>query len=403
MRHQRFPTALRLLSAAMTTTLAAHACAQPLSISFKNTLALPDSATDQFGTNFTVTGLSGISYRGVDADGVHRFLAVMDNSSKLIDLAVTFNAGGSITSASIVSGFTLAESRDFEDVVAMPPSRHSVLLSEEDTPALREYSLSTGALLGAFPTPAVYLGRRANFGFESVTRSRDGTDVWTANEEALTADGSLSTASTGTLVRLLRYSVSGGVATPAQQFAYLTAPIHGTVIMGSRSGVSALVSLPDGRLLSLERSLAGPFPSFQSRIYEVTPAAATDVSAMPSLVGQSFTPVTKSSLYQGNQTNMEGLCVGPLLSAGVWSLLGIVDDGDHLLSTNRLVAFTLSGVTADAPCTADYNGDAFVNGDDFDLFIERFVAGDPSADIDLNSFVNGVDFDAFVERFVAGC
>ena len=392
-----------MLGPATAAVLSAHASAQPLSISFKNTSALPASATDQFGASFTVTGLSGISYRGIDSEGAHRFLAVMDNSSKLIDLAVSFNAGGSITSASIVSGFTLAESRDFEDVVALPPSRNSVLLAEEDTPALREYSLSTGALLGTFPTPAVYLGRRANFGFESVTRSRDGTDVWTANEEALSADGSLSTASTGTLVRLLRYSISGGVATAAQQHAYLTAPIHGSVITGSRSGVSALVLLPDGRLLALERSLAGPFPSFQSRIYEVITAAATDVSGMPSLVGQSFTPATKLSLYQGNQANMEGLCVGPPLSPGVWSLLGIVDDGDHFLSTNRLVAFTLSGVTADAPCTADYNGDAFVNGDDFDLFIERFEAGDASADIDLNSFVNGVDFDAFVERFVAGC
>ncbi len=56
-------------------------------------------------------------------------------------------------------------------------------------------------------------------------------------------------------------------------------------------------------------------------------------------------------------------------------------------------------------CDADFNADGFMNGVDFDEFIEAFIAGDAAADFDENTFVNGVDFDGFVEAFVyaTGC
>lgn len=54
-------------------------------------------------------------------------------------------------------------------------------------------------------------------------------------------------------------------------------------------------------------------------------------------------------------------------------------------------------------CLADFNGDDFVNGDDFDAYVLAFELGDIAADIDRNGFVNGDDFDAYVDAFVAGC
>ena len=54
-------------------------------------------------------------------------------------------------------------------------------------------------------------------------------------------------------------------------------------------------------------------------------------------------------------------------------------------------------------CPADYYQDGFVNGVDFDYFVDLFYWGDPGADFDNNGFVNGVDFDSFIEAFVAGC
>ncbi len=54
-------------------------------------------------------------------------------------------------------------------------------------------------------------------------------------------------------------------------------------------------------------------------------------------------------------------------------------------------------------CLSDFDMNNFVNGDDFDQFIEAFYYGDPSADINHDSFVSGDDFDQFVEHFEAGC
>lgn len=54
-------------------------------------------------------------------------------------------------------------------------------------------------------------------------------------------------------------------------------------------------------------------------------------------------------------------------------------------------------------CPSDIDHNCFVNGNDFDVFITWFVAGDRRADYDANTFVNGDDFDKFVVDFEAGC
>ncbi|MFO0833930.1 MAG: GC-type dockerin domain-anchored protein [Phycisphaerales bacterium] len=54
-------------------------------------------------------------------------------------------------------------------------------------------------------------------------------------------------------------------------------------------------------------------------------------------------------------------------------------------------------------CRADYNGDGFVNGDDYDAFAEDFDEGWPGADMNHDGFVNGDDYDAFSSAFDAGC
>ncbi len=60
-----------------------------------------------------------------------------------------------------------------------------------------------------------------------------------------------------------------------------------------------------------------------------------------------------------------------------------------------------SGVTCN--CLSDYDHSTFVNGVDFDTFMDDFVAGSIAADINHDGFVNGVDFDTFVEHFTQGC
>ncbi len=54
-------------------------------------------------------------------------------------------------------------------------------------------------------------------------------------------------------------------------------------------------------------------------------------------------------------------------------------------------------------CLSDFIADGFVTGDDFDAFVDMFVIGDPSADMNGDTFVTGDDFDLFVDHFSAGC
>ena len=61
------------------------------------------------------------------------------------------------------------------------------------------------------------------------------------------------------------------------------------------------------------------------------------------------------------------------------------------------------GVGDACECPPDFNGDGFVNGQDFDEFVVGFEAGDPATDFDRDGFVTGLDFDQFVIEFEAGC
>ncbi|MBL8761519.1 MAG: hypothetical protein JNL50_09475 [Phycisphaerae bacterium] len=69
-------------------------------------------------------------------------------------------------------------------------------------------------------------------------------------------------------------------------------------------------------------------------------------------------------------------------------------------SSTRRGAVLLSPMSM---CDADYTGDGFVNGDDYDAFALDFDEGWPGADTNHDGFVNGDDYDAFAEAFDAGC
>lgn len=332
----------------------------PISIAFRNTASIPTTATDQSGVPFTITGLSGITFLGVDpGTGTPRFAAVMDNSNKVVVLRVGFSPAGSIASVQVEAGVSLALARDFEGIAAT--SRGTLLIAEEDTPAIHEFRIADGSLVRTITPPAIFAQRRANFGFEALAldSAAGGAFAWTANEEALTSDGPVSSQSQGTVVRLLRLPATPtfAVMNPVSawpQFAYRAQPWHGSSVTGARSGVSELVQLPGGTLLALERSFAFNLAGFfQCRIYEVNVAGATDVRTFTSgLSGQTFTPVGKRLLWSGsNVNNMEGLALGPRLdrvrggggASDSYVMLGVVDDADPI-STNTLAAFVVSGV-----------------------------------------------------------
>ncbi|RIK75318.1 MAG: hypothetical protein DCC68_21425 [Planctomycetota bacterium] len=352
--------------------VAAMACAEPVAVVHRGSAPLPATAVDQNAAPFNVTGLSGITHLG----GNH-FAAVVDNSNKLVHLEVQFAADGSLAGATPVGGTTLSQSRDYEAIAYTNARLKTVWLADEGGPRLDEFDLKTGELLRTVAAPSPFGQRRNGFGWESLVRRAGGGELWTANEEALTVDGGVSSPTSGTTVRLLRYAAGDESYVAAEQYAYPVEPWHvgdSSLTSAERSGLVELVALPDGKLLALERSLAFSgliSPSFENRLYEVDLAGATNVAGMASLAGATYTPVGKRLLWSGAAAgavgmNMEGLTVGPRLASGNLTLVGIVDDGgaSDPLSANALVAFEVTSAVADPSLVGDANLDGRVDAAD---------------------------------------
>ncbi len=74
-------------------------------------------------------------------------------------------------------------------------------------------------------------------------------------------------------------------------------------------------------------------------------------------------------------------------------------------ATNQcgVVITSVGRLTMPLPCHADFDQNGFVNGTDFDDFVDAFYWGRTAADFDANGFVNGDDFDGFILAFFYGC
>ncbi len=376
-----------------------------------------DLVLDTSGVGFTVSELSGVTYLGGSPTlGKHRFTAVQDNGDGLITFDAAFDRfTGNLISAEAVSSLSLSMTKDFEGIVEVG---NSVFLSEENGPGVREYDPSTGNELQNVNIPALFTGNaRNNRGFESLAYDEPGDKLWTANEAALTVDGPVASATAGSVVRLLELDLSGNSPTAGAQYAYEVEPVHSPGVSGE-SGLVELVAMPDGALLSLERSfvLVNFVPSFLNRIYELDLTAADDVSQTPfdaGLIGQTFTAVDKgdpsnplwmAAVGGGLGQNLEGLTVGPRLPNGDFILLGVVDDGDAL-SSNTIVSLiaTSSTLIPTDPDTGDFDQDADVDGTDFLAWQRGFgvttLAGLADGDGNHDAFVTGADLAIWGNQF----
>lgn len=345
-----------------------------------------------------VNEMSGVTYLG-DVGGKHLFAAVQDSGSQLVTFEATFAVDGTLQSAVAKSTLALSPGFDFEGIVFAGSVRNSVLVSEESTPAIREYSLSTGMQIQTVALPGVFSSARANFALESLTQSVGRTTLWTANEEALTIDGSLSNSTTGTVVRLQQFAVGGGIIAAGAQYAYNVDPVHAG--NPNRSGLVDMVSLPDGTLLALERSAASAIPAFLNKIYQIDFAEATDISHAQFDAGLQdavYQAVGKTLLWSGSfggvfgisGENLEGLSLGPQLSDGSWVLLGVVDSGDDV-SGNTVVA--LRAIPPACDLAGDYNCSGVV--DTMDLAVWRDAFGTSEylfADGSADGVVNLADY-----------
>ncbi len=167
-------------------------------------------------------------------------------------------------------------------------------------PFVRRSQLN-GVYLGALKLPSMFdihpepqTGPRNNNAFEGLGVTPKGDALWVAMESALYQDGPAATVDAGAVARFTKFDPGGKLVA---QYAYPLDPIQAeTAGAGSDNGVSEILALDDDRLLVLERSgvnEGGLLWTLHIRLYEAYAAGATDVSALESLVGADYRPLSK--------------------------------------------------------------------------------------------------------------
>ena len=203
----------------------------------------------------------------------------------------------------------------------------------------------------------IVTGVRNNAAFESLTISPDERQLFTGTELPLTQDGSVDPFTAGVGTRILEYVATGGTYVPAREFLYEITPLEPQPFVSrfAVNGLVELVSLGGDELLALERGFAESLDRSQTinriRVYRLSLAGATDVSAFEFLPAERVIPVRKTLLLDVNKArhlssrlagldNFEGLALGPAGPGGRRPLLLVSDDN---FNARQVTAFLLFG------------------------------------------------------------
>jgi hypothetical protein len=265
---------------------------------------------------------------------------------------------------------------DLEGIALSP--RNSLFIASEGvsrrniSPFVAEFDLETGAWLGQLPTPERYLpattedgqtiGVQDNLGFEGLTISANGYGVgeiepfriFATTESVLHQDLSDSNPppqteaeSSQLPARMIHYLVSENRSTVLSEHLY---PVEPPPERATMNGLAELVTLDQGgHFLSLERSF-GLLTGFNAKIFQLAIGAATDISGIPGLKGDTTGIVPIYKQLELNLAdlgipldNLEGMAIGPRLPDGTQSLVLVSDDNFNMLQSTQFLLFRLRG------------------------------------------------------------
>lgn len=224
-------------------------------------------------------------------------------------------------------------------------------------PFVREMK-TDGTFVREFNTPAMYdyvdnstTGGRSNKLFEALTVTPNGT-VYTANEDALIQDGPITTLGAGSVVRVTALDPTTGNA--LAQYAYQLPPIPVDAVPGAPfgpdNGMPELFALSDTQFIAVERAFASGVGN-TIRLVLTDIGGATDVLATSSLIGASYTSMSREVLlempitYQGvTLDNIEGISWGKTLANGNRTLILAADNNFTSTQTTQFIAFEVAAV-----------------------------------------------------------
>lgn len=326
---------MRTVLATLTAGLAAATCltaAGPAN-ALPNNACSPSVSLDRFSdaldkTTYDGTFVGNFSALAVDRGGS---LAALSDRSSLFDLNARTLTPQSVLPLADENGAAL----DSEGLVIDRDGTR--LITSETEPSIRRYSRD-GAILDRLPVPDALrvapAGRAVTNGtFEGLTWYRGG--LLASMEYALAGD-------TSGAVRLQTWQRHGKTFTLSKQYAYQP---------DSGLGVPEIQSLPDGRLLVLERGFTSGVGN-TVRLYLADPRHATDTSGVQNLTGQSDVRLVKKTLLadivncptlgatakqpQPNPLldNIEGMTVTGY-SKGRFKVLLVSDDNQNAVQTTR--------------------------------------------------------------------
>lgn len=235
-------------------------------------------------------------------------------------------------------------------------------------PFVREMTPS-GAHVRSFETPAMFdyvdnatSGGRSNQLFEVLAVTPDGT-VYTANEGPLVEDGAPSTPAGGARVRVTALDPASGAATAQYVYEVPADPLGvapGFGPLEPTNAVSDMLAVSDASFIMIERafgftSAALDMDYFVRLTLTGFDAGATDVLTTDSLIGASYTPMTRDVLlempvnYMGLKTdNIESIALGKTLDNGNRTILLASDNNFFAVQQTQFLAFEVIPVPAPA-------------------------------------------------------
>jgi hypothetical protein len=190
----------------------------------------------------------------------------------------------------------------------LPPS---VRVSSPDGKHLKEFALPDGFA----PTAEGSSGIHDNLAFESLTMLPSG-DVLVALEAALQQDGPKPGLMLGSPARMVQFDALSGK--PKAQYVYMISPVPQAGVDGEKAmiGLSEMLALEDGRILTVERSFAEGAGN-TIKIFMVDLSNATDVSHISLLARHEdlIVPARKTEVLDLNgiglrPDNIEAMAIG---------------------------------------------------------------------------------------------
>ena len=300
----------------------------------------------------TVGGLSALVYDAVR----DQYYSLVDNQGDTPARFYTLRlplAGGKLGTPAVIAVTILrnptgvpltGRTFDGEGMALLPDG--DLLIASETEPSIRRFA-PDGRQREQLPVPPRFLVRPngeagENLTFESLALASDSRTLYTAVEGPLGPDGFATPVRAR--LRLLRYTADPTFQ-PTAQFFYLAE---------AAQGLSEIAALGPNELLTLERGFI-PGLGNTIRLFRVSLAGATDVTARTSLADPGLTPVPKTLLvdlglctpgaatHPGKQSNplldnIESVTLGPLLPDGRQTLLLQSDDNFALDQVTRFFA-----------------------------------------------------------------